>query len=111
VLIIVGGREPEKGRSLLDTDYEFRRVAIYRAVKRDEAGEMPTSFLPMDYVVINNNDKFARGHADHNAAVGDDSVVLKAVVEAKDVFEASNPGEWFYGGPEVEGRVVYKPTP
>ena len=102
-MIIITARE--KGRSLPETGYEYRYVVIYRAVKRGDDGNMPDSFGPMDYVATSEN--FARGHADHNAAVGDESVVLKAMVKASDVFEAYNPGEYFYDGPLVKGKVAY----
>ena len=88
------------GKSLPETGYAMGKVVIYRAT----IGKT-TQFKPKDYVTL--SPKFARGHADHNAGVGDDSVVLRAMVNAGDVYEAYNPGEYFYNGPIVEGMPVY----
>lgn len=93
----------EKGRSLHDTGYEYNSVVIYRAIKEDEAGG--PVFNPMDYVT--RSKKFAEGHADHNAGMGENSSVIRALVKAHDVYEAYNPGEYFYDGPPVNGKVVY----
>ena len=59
----------------------------------------------MDYVTRSEN--FAKGHVDHNAGMGENSVAIRAMVPAADVYEAYNPGEYFYDGPLVEGRTVY----
>jgi len=91
-----------KGKSLPETGYTLSVASIYRAVP---AGV--TTIEPMDYVT--RTKKWAQGHADHVAAVEEDeAVVLKAMVKAADVYEASNPGEYFYDGPAVRGRVVYR---
>lgn len=89
-----------KGRSLPETGYEFRHAKIYRATKASE-----TTFKPMDYVSLSL--KFTRGHAEHQAAVdGEPYHVIAAMVPASTVFEAYNPGEFFYDGPEVSGKQV-----
>lgn len=88
------------GRSLPETGYEYRKVKIYRATNEK-------NFKPKDYVT--RNLKFATGHAEHQAAVNDEPYwVLESIVEAKDVYEASNPGEYFYNGPTVPGKIVYR---
>ena len=75
---------------------------IYRAVSK-----AVTSIGYMDYVT--RGTKFAKGHADHMAVTTEeDQVVLSAMVEAKDVAEASNPGEYFYIGNSVNGKVIYE---
>ena len=89
------------GKSLPETGYAMRKVIIYRAVTGDV-----TEFKLNDYVT--RSLKFARGQADHNAGMGDDSIVLKAMVDAGDVYEAYNPGEYFYNGPVVKGDPVYQ---
>jgi len=38
------------------------------------------------------------------------SKVVSNRPNAMTLFNASNPGEYFYHGPEVEGRVTYKAT-
>lgn len=93
----------DKGRSLPETGYEYRNCTIYRAVALHEA-----NFKAMDYVGVDNYGKrFAIKHAAHQAAVeGEPFHVIKAMVPAAHVFEAYNPGEYFYDGPEVVGRPV-----
>lgn len=92
----------QKGKSLPETGYDLRTVTIYRGVRATES-----EFKSMDYVTRNR--RWAQGHADHVAAVeGEPAVVLKARVPAAQVFEAYNPGEYFYDGPTVKGRVVYR---
>ena len=92
------------GKSLPETGYEYPSVVIYRGVLATAPG-----FMPNDYVT--RSKKFAIGHADHVAAVEDEyAVVLQAVVPATDVFEADNPGEYFYKGPQINGKVVYTTT-
>jgi hypothetical protein len=97
-MIIIKARR--KGKSLPETGYENRYVVIFRAVIGEDA-----SFNPMDYVT--RSEKFAKEHADHNAGMGDDSSVVRAMVKAEDVYEAYNPGEYFYDGPPVSGKVIY----
>lgn len=95
----------EKGRPLPETGYEFRSVVIYRATNAHEL-----NFNSMDYVT--RSLKFAREHAAHQAAVEDESQhVLKALVPSKYVFEAYNPGEYFYDGPTTPGQIVYQVHP
>jgi hypothetical protein len=90
----------QKGRSLPETGYEYRRVKIYRAANDQ-------NFKPMDYVT--RSTKFAIEHAEHQHAVTDQQhVVIEATVWAKDVYEASNPGEYFYDGPVMPGKIVYR---
>lgn len=91
-----------KGRSLAQSGYEYRYATIYRGVVATV-----TKFTSMDYVT--RTKKWAEQHADHVAAVEDEpAVVLKATVKAANVYEADNPGEYFYDGPDVKGRVVYR---
>ena len=90
------------GLSLPETGYNLRQVTIYRAVPAHVS-----SFYPNDYV--GRKLQWVKGHADHTAAVTEEeAVVLKLRVLASDVYEAYNPGEYFYAGPEAEGRVVYR---
>lgn len=102
-LAIAAGRQ--KGKSLPETGYDLRYVTIYRAVIATT-----DTFNSMDYVT--RSKKFAVEHADHTAAVEEETAhVLKAMVKAADVYEAQNPGEYFYDGPKVKGKVIYKATP
>lgn len=91
------------GPSLTDQGYEYAYVKIYRAVLSSI-----DTFKPMDYVT--RSLKFAQEHADHIQAVeGEDAHVIQVLVKASDVYNAYNPGEYFYNGPEKKGKVIYKP--
>jgi len=96
----------EKGSSLTDSGYEYKYANIYRAVLSDV-----NTFNPMDYVT--RSIKFAKEHADHIAAVeGKPAHVIKAMVEAKNVYDAYNPGEYFYDGPIItKTKIVYRKEP
>lgn len=89
----------DKGQSLAEMG-ERQPVRIYRAVKE---GDM--SFHPMDYVT--RSMKFARQHAEHIAAVEEENAsVLTALAAPEHVFEAYNPGEFFYDGPPLKVMVA-----
>jgi hypothetical protein len=91
----------QKGKSLPETGYAHTYVVIYRGVVATE-----TMFHSMDYVTTNR--RWAQGHAEHVAAVeGENAHVLRAMVLAKDVYEAYNPGEYFYDGPEIKGKISF----
>lgn len=93
------------GPSLKDQGYDLEYVVIYRAVPANI-----DSFKSKDYVTRSR--KFAKEHADHVSAVEDEPAhVLKAMVKASDVYDAYNPGEYFYDGPEKKGKIIYKADP
>ncbi len=80
------------------------RVTIYRALNAKD----PT-FKPEDYVTMSLS--FAKGHAEHMATVeNEDYVVVSIKTEPRNVFEAYNPGEYFYMGPLVTGNEIYRAT-
>jgi hypothetical protein len=80
-------------------------VTIYRACE----GSVET-FNPMDYVTLSR--KFAIEHAEHMAAVEDKPyVVISKVVSGMDVYDAYNPGEYFYDGPQIKARVIARSNP
>lgn len=94
-------RRRQYGNRIDTTDITSKYVYIYRAVTATQ-----DYFLPEDYVTPSL--KFAKGHADHTAVVHEeDQHVIMLRVEATDVYEATNPGEWFYDGPKKKGRRVY----
>lgn len=98
-------RRGMKGNSVKEKEGKSY-VIIYRAVDADEF-----HFNPMDYVTLNR--KFAHEHAQHEAVVDDqDQHVLTALVKGSEVFEAPNPGEYFYDGPRIKAKrnigKVYK---
>lgn len=88
------------GKSLPETGYQYSKVKIYRA-------SPDRRFRQNDYVTLSL--KFAIGHAEHQAAVEEEPyLVIEATVQAKDVYEAYNPGEYFYGGPAIDNAKVTK---
>jgi tRNA nucleotidyltransferase/poly(A) polymerase len=93
----------QKGKSLAELGtWPLSKVTVYRGVLAEV-----THFQPMDYVT--RTKKFALGHAEHIAAVEEEeTVVLKAKVSTADVYEAYNPGEWFYDGPKVRGQIIHR---
>lgn len=89
-----------KGLSLPETGYDLSYVVIYRAVPAPVR-----RIFPMDYVT--RSLKFAHEHAEHVAGIEDDTAyVLKAVVRADKVFNAYNPGEYFYDGDPVDAKII-----
>lgn len=91
------------GKTLPEIGYKDKYVRIYRAVPLTE-----TKFKSMDYVGVDAYGlRFAKGHAVHQAAIENEAYhVITALVLAQDVAEAYNPGEYFYIGTEVNGRIV-----
>lgn len=64
----------------------------------------------MDYVTLSR--KWAEDHCKHIVAVEESPAhVLKAFVPTKNVFDAYNPQEYFYDGPEIQGRPIIVWTP
>jgi hypothetical protein len=90
------------GKSLSQSGFNEPLVIIYRAMKGTE-----TELKPNDY--ITRSKKFAVEHSDHMAAVeGEMYHVMRYVVHSEHVFEADNPGEYFYNGPVVRGKEIHK---
>ena len=96
--------ERQKG-ACLATQMKDKYVYIYRAVLATT-----TTFKPMDYVTLSR--KWADDHCKHVVATEEAPAhVLKAFVPTKNVFDAYNPGEYFYDGPEIPGKSVITWTP
>ena len=93
----------KQGLTLPETGYREQYVTIYRAVPKTM-----TTINHMDYVT--RSLKFAKEHAEHMMwTTEEDNHVLSAMVKAKDVAEASNPGEYFYvGETPANGRSIYE---
>ena len=90
----------EKGKSLPEKGYNYSYVSIYRAVKKGI-----NEIFPMDYVTLSVD--FAKEHANHQTIVEEEPyAVIKATVPSKDVYEAYNPGEYFYDGKKVSGKAI-----
>ena len=90
----------ELGQSLasqIKTPY----VTIYRAAPM-EANE----FYDRDYVTLSK--KFAVEHAENNHVYHEEPYhVIEALVSTSNVFNASNPSEYLYSGPNKKGREIY----
>jgi len=85
---------------------EIGMHTIYRAVPVDV-----TTFREMDYVTKSR--KFAAEHSESMYWTEEEPYhVIRAMVSNRHggivLYNASNPGEYFYDGPEIAGRVVYK---
>lgn len=79
---------------------ESSKVRIYRALKGGE-----TSIRKGDYVT--KSVKFAIEHAENNHIYEDEAHdVVTAVVDRKDIENASNPGEYL-SKIDVEGQTIY----
>jgi predicted nucleotidyltransferase len=76
-------------------------VVIYRA-----APMSANEFYDRDYVTLSK--KFAIGHAENNHVYNEEPFhVIQALVSTKDIFDASNPGEYFYHGPNKKAKEIY----
>lgn len=76
-------------------------VTMYRAVPINVM-----RFYDMDYITLSK--KFAIEHAESNYVYHEEPFhVIKANVLTSKVFEAYNPGEYFYHGTEQIGRIIY----
>jgi hypothetical protein len=92
--------ERQLGASLaskINTPY----VVIYRA-----APMSANEFYDRDYVTLSK--KFAIEHAENNHVYNEEPFhVIQALVSTKDIFDASNPGEYFYHGPNKKAKEIY----
>jgi hypothetical protein len=92
--------ERKLGKSLAE-QIPDKFVMIYRACPKDS-----NTFKDRDYVT--RSKKFAIEHAENNHVYHEEQQhVLYAFVPTKYVFDAYNPGEYFYSGPEVKGKEIY----
>ena len=98
-------RERMRGRCFSELT-SSKYIYIYRA-----CDARVKTFKPYDYVTMSK--KFAFEHAQTSAAYHEEPQhILKLMVAAKDVYEAPNPGEFFYTGPEKTGQVFQEvPVP
>jgi len=91
-------------KSMLQDPVNPGYVTLYRAVPLDV-----NTFRKMDFVTASR--KFAIEHAEHMALTEEEPyhVIKKMVDNTKDpiVYNAPNPGELFYYGPDVAGREIY----
>lgn len=80
----------------------FGYTKVYRAVALGVE-----NFFPKDYVTFSL--KFAVEHAENNHVYEEEQQqVIYSLISNDYLFEAYNPGEYFYNGPEAKGKVVYK---
>ena len=92
--------ERKKGKSLKELGFDDK-VVIFRAVSAKE-----DYFKSMDYVT--KNLRFARIHAEHMAVTEEENYqVISVSADPRNVFEAPNPGEYYYDGPKLKGHRVY----
>ena len=78
------------------------KVVIYRAQASDSDMLLTDSYITL-------SPKFAIEHAENNHVYNDEQqIVIRAVVNPKDVADASNPGEYFYKGQPIKGIIAYR---
>jgi len=104
----VTATDVDRRKKQAENPAEMGTHIIYRAVP-----VTVNTFKEMDYVTKSR--KFANEHAESMYWTEEEPyhVISKVVSNrpnAMTLFNASNPGEYFYHGPEVEGRVTYKAT-
>ena len=93
------------GKSLPQIGYTFKFATIYRALHNRDTSLHGNS----EYVTLSR--KFTIEHAQHQTAVHEEVyVVVQYQVRSENVYEAYNPGEYFYYGPPVLGKVIYTPN-
>lgn len=92
--------ERELGKSLAQ-QFSTPYITIYRAAP------MPiTEFMDKDYVTLSK--KFAIEHAENNHVHHEEPYhVIQALVSTQNVFDAYNPSEFFYSGPNKTGKEIY----
>lgn len=92
--------ERELGKRLSDTQGK-QKVWVYRAV-----GPGITNFYDRDYVTLSK--KFAIEHAENNHIYNEEQQqVIRALISTENLYDAANPGEYLYSGPELQGKVYY----
>lgn len=96
------GENRELGVSLSDKSGS-KTVAVYRAV--DEGVE---TFKDKDFVTLSR--EFAVVHAEHGVVADfEPNQVIMAEISTEDLYETGgNANEYFYSGPEITGKVIYK---
>ncbi len=94
----------DDGRALgkkLYYDLGLKYIKVYRAVKKGVE-----FFYDKDYVTF--SEKFAKEHAENNHVYHDEPFdVIYALISTDKLYHAYNPGEYFYSGKPLEGKVVY----
>src|SRR5690606_4475609 len=76
-------------------------VTLYRAAPADVF-----EFRDRDYTTLSK--QFAIDHAENNHIYHDSPYhVLQALVSTSNIFDAHNPGEYFYSGPPKKAKIIY----
>ena len=76
-------------------------ATVYRAVGNDV-----DVFFDRDFVTLSK--KFAIEHAESNHIVYEEQQqVIVALISTDNIYEATNPGEYLYSGPNKKGKVIY----
>lgn len=74
---------------------------MYRAAATDV-----TDFKDKDYITPSL--EFAVIHAENNVVYYEEPQhVIYALISNENLYEAYNPGEYFYSGPDLKGKVIY----
>lgn len=88
------------GKKLLNK-VGFKYIKVYRAVKKGV-----TYFYDKDYVTF--SEMFAKEHAENNHVYHEEPYdVIFSLISSDKLYEAYNPGEYFYSGKPLLGKVIY----
>lgn len=97
-------KEEKIGRELgksLSQQMSTPIVTIYRAAPMSS-----NEFFDRDFVTLSK--KFAIEHAENNHVYYEEPQhVIQALVFTKDIYDAPNPGEYFYSGPNKKAKEIY----
>ena len=79
----------------------LKYIKVYRAVKKGVI-----QFYDKDYVTF--SETFAKEHAENNHVYYDEPFdVIYALISSDKLYDAYNPGEYFYVGKPLNGKVIY----
>lgn len=88
------------GKSL-KSQFSTPYVLVYRA-----APMSANEFFDKDYVTLSK--KFAIEHAENNHIYHEEPQhVIQALISTENVYDAYNPGEYFYSGPNKKAKEIY----
>lgn len=92
--------ERKLGQSLYNK-MGLKYIKVYRAVKQGV-----DHFYDKDYVTF--SERFAKEHAENNHVYSEEPHdVIFALIPTTKLYDAYNPGEYFYSGKPLKGNVIY----
>src|SRR3972149_1458985 len=97
-------KEEESGRQLgksLASQIKTPFVTVYRAAPMSS-----NEFFDRDFVTLSK--RFAIEHAESNHVYHEEPQhVIQALISTNNIYDAPNPGEYFYSGPNKKAKEIY----